>query len=451
MTIETIVAIATPPGQGGVGIIRISGPLAYWIAEKITRITLIARTAHFCRFYKASNEILDEGIALYFNRPHSFTGEDVVELQGHGGPVVLDCLLQQVTEYGARLARPGEFSERAFLNGKMDLTQAEAVADLITASSQQAAKSAVRSLCGEFSQQIKTLLEQLIQLRMYVEAAIDFPEEEINFLTDGHVLKNLEKIQVQVQAVKRSAKQGTLLRDGMTVVLTGKPNVGKSSLLNALSGEATAIVTQIPGTTRDLLKEKINIDGMPLHVIDTAGLRDSQDIIEQEGINRAKTAISTADEIIYIIDANEEMDLNELIENHFSGIDCDRSIITVIKNKIDLVAKKPMIIKESGHDIIYLSAKNKEGIDLVREHLKKKMGYQLNIEGVFIARRRHLQALEKAEHHLQIGYQQLTKYNAGEFLAEELRITQQALGEITGDFTTEDLLGKIFSTFCIGK
>lgn len=451
MTAETIAAIATPPGIGGVGIIRVSGPLALSIAEQITHLTPKPRQAHFCRFYSEQDEILDEGLALYFANPNSFTGEDVLELQGHGGPLVLDRVLQRVLQCGARLANPGEFSERAFLNGKLDLTQAEAVADLIEASSEQAVRSAVRSLCGEFSQQVRELVEALIQLRLYVEAAIDFPEEEIDFLSDGHVLGQLEAIQTKLDQVKSSAKQGSLLRDGMQVVLTGKPNVGKSSLLNALSGEQTAIVTQVAGTTRDVLKQQINIDGMPLHLIDTAGLRDSDDLVEQEGINRAKQAIQQADEIILLLEASEEGDLKELVAQHFADIECDLAAVTVIKNKIDVVDKAPQVVEEQGHRVIYLSAKQQLGIEQLREHLKQKMGYQQTMEGVFIARRRHLQALELANEHLVLGHEQLVKANAGEFLAEELRLAQQALGEITGEFTTEDLLGRIFSSFCIGK
>ncbi len=451
MTAETIAAIATPPGIGGVGIVRVSGPLTLSIAEQITDLIPIPRQAHFCRFYSEEKEILDEGLALYFSGPNSFTGEDVLELQGHGGPLVLDRLLQRVLQCGARLAKPGEFSERAFLNGKLDLAQAEAVADLIEASSEQAVRSAVRSLCGEFSKQVKELVEALIQLRLYVEAAIDFPEEEIDFLSDGHVLAQLEAIQEKLAKVKVSAKQGSLLRDGMNVVLTGKPNVGKSSLLNALSGEQTAIVTQIAGTTRDVLKEQINIDGMPLHLIDTAGLRTSEDLVEQEGINRAKQAISKADEIILIVDADEKSDLKKLIEKNFSEIDCDLSSVTVIKNKIDLTKDKPRLAEEQGHTVIYLSAKQEQGIDLLKQHLKERMGYKQTMEGVFIARRRHLQALDLAAEHLTLGQEQLVSADAGEFLAEELRLAQQALGEITGEFTTEDLLGRIFSSFCIGK
>jgi tRNA modification GTPase len=449
---DTIAAIATPPGKGGVGIIRVSGPQVINIAKAILSpsIQLKERAALFSKFYNAEQELLDEGLAIYFKNPNSFTGEDVLELQGHGGPVILDCLLKRVIELGARLARPGEFSERAFLNDKMDLAQAEAVADLIDASSQQAAKSAVKSLCGEFSKKIQSLVEQLIHLRMYVEAAIDFPEEEIDFLSDGKVSSALDEINQELTQVKDSAKQGSLLREGMTVVITGKPNVGKSSLLNALSGEESAIVTQIAGTTRDVLKEKITIDGMPLHVIDTAGIRESDDLVEQEGINRAKKAVQEADEILFLTEASNHNLEKELAE-HFKNLDCDLDRITVIKNKIDLTTEKAREEQQDQHAVIYLSAKQQQGIEILKQHLKQKIGFKENAEGVFIARRRHLTALEQAEQFLKNGTQQLQEHKAGELLAEDLRQAQQALSEITGEFTSDDLLGRIFSSFCIGK
>ncbi|OGT30049.1 MAG: tRNA uridine-5-carboxymethylaminomethyl(34) synthesis GTPase MnmE [Gammaproteobacteria bacterium RIFCSPHIGHO2_12_FULL_35_23] len=449
---ETIAAIATPPGRGGVGIVRVSGPQAAKIAKAILKTVPPIKTAFFSKFYSENDEVLDEGIALFFQNPHSFTGEDVLELQGHGGPIILDSLLKQVIHLGARLARPGEFSERAFLNDKIDLTQAEAVADLIDAATEQAAKSAVRSLCGEFSQKIKLLVEEVIHLRMYVEAAIDFPEEEIDFLADKFIAETLNKIIAELAEIRKSAKQGAILREGMTVVIAGKPNVGKSSLLNALSGIEAAIVSQIAGTTRDVLKEKINIDGMPLHIIDTAGLRESEDVIEQEGIKRAKQAIAQADEILLLMDATENnLSINESLATYFKGLSYDLAKVTVIKNKIDKTKFTAGIKTENDFLVIYLSAKEKIGLALLKEHLKEKVGYQAEAEGIFMARRRHLEALTIAANHLQQGRKQLTEYKAGDFLAEELRLTQQALNEITGEFTNEDLLTRIFSSFCIGK
>jgi tRNA modification GTPase len=448
---DTITAIATPPGKGGVGVIRISGPLTKSISESILHQIPEPRKALFTPFYCENNEILDEGIALFFKGPNSFTGEDVLELQGHGGPVILDRIIKTLLNIGARLARPGEFSERAFTNDKMDLAQAEAVADLIDASSEQAAQSAMRSLQGEFSNKINELVESLIALRIYVEAAIDFPEEEIDFLSDGKVLNQLNEIIENLTKVKISAKQGAILRDGMTVVIAGKPNAGKSSLLNALSGKLSAIVTEIEGTTRDILKEYINIDGMPLHIIDTAGLRESNDVIEQEGIKRALKAIENADEVLLMVDASKEKPINKALIESLLPKDCLSKPITIIKNKIDLINEKERIVNEDNHEVIYLSAKNNQGIDLLKNHMKEKMGYNADNEGVFIARRRHLDAINRAEKSLDQGYNQLTKNKAGELLAEELKQAQNALSEITGEFTSDDLLGKIFSSFCIGK
>lgn len=445
---DTIAAIATPPGRGGIGIIRISGPQAKIIGESITQKKLTAGKILYSNFYNQASEILDQGLVLFFQAPHSFTGEDVVELQGHGGPIILDCILGSIIEKGACLAQAGEFSKRAFLNDKIDLTQAEAIADLIDASSVQAAKSASKSLQGEFSKQIKELVEQLIHLRIYVEAAIDFPEEEIDFLADGKIQSQLEQVIHRLQEVKNCAKQGNILREGMTVVIAGKPNAGKSSLLNALSESEVAIVTDIAGTTRDILKEYIQIDGMPLHIIDTAGLRESDDIVEQEGIRRAWLAIEEADEVLLMIDNQEHASLQftEWQEKFKS-----KQSLTIVKNKIDLTQDSAKIIEENGIETIYLSAKHKIGIDLLKQHLKKKMGYKENTEGVFIARKRHLIALQQAAEALDKGLHQLLVFRAGEFLAEELRLAQLALSEITGEFTSDDLLGRIFSSFCIGK
>ena len=449
---DTIAAIATPPGKGGVGIIRVSGPKAEEIGQRILgKKDLKPRYAHYGSFLEASTEgpkTLDQGIALYFPGPNSFTGEDVLELQGHGGPVILDCLLREVISAGARMARPGEFSERAFLNNKIDLAQAEAIADLIDSASEQAARQALRSLEGEFSKEINLLVEAITQLRIYVEAAIDFPEEEIDFISDGRVSSELSLIKQNLERVFASAKQGSILREGMTVVIAGKPNAGKSSLLNALAGRESAIVTNIAGTTRDVLRENILIDGMPLHIIDTAGLRDSDDLVEQEGIKRAWAEIAKADRILLVIDSQQTS-----VDNHEIPADLQPFIgqnkLSIVYNKCDL----------SGHEIaidnsdvcrIYLSAKHADGIDLLREHLKSCVGFN-DGDTTFIARRRHIEALTKGREHIHSGEQQLIHYNAGELLAEELRLAQHALAEITGEFSSDDLLGRIFSSFCIGK
>jgi tRNA modification GTPase len=442
---DTIAAIATPPGRGGIGIIRISGLQTHAIAKNILGFVPQPRFAAHAVFRDQDNNAIDDGIALFFPNPNSFTGEDVLELQGHGGPVVQDCLLRHVLQCGARLAKPGEFSERAFLNDRLDLAQAEAIADLIDAASEQAARAAVRSLQGEFSRHIQQLVEKLIHLRIYVEAAIDFPEEEIDFLSDGKVKQELKNILQELQTVLSTAQQGSLLREGMTVVIAGKPNAGKSSLLNTLSGRDTAIVTDIPGTTRDVLREMIQIDGMPLHIIDTAGLRNSTDQVEREGVRRALAEIEKADRILLVVDDQDSEKESHPIFNY------NKKHLTVIHNKIDITDKPAAISEENGITTIYLSAKTNAGIELLREHLKKCMGFNSQVEGNFIARRRHLDALHRAEQYLLNGEQQLTSHKAGELLAEDLRLAQQALSEITGEFTADDLLGKIFSSFCIGK
>lgn len=453
MSRDTIAAIATAQGRGGVGIVRVSGQLAKTIAQQMTGRELTPRYAHYGPFYADQQQALDEGLALYFAGPNSFTGEDVLELQGHGGPVVLDMLLQRCVELGARLARPGEFSERAFLNDKLDLAQAEAIADLIEASSTQAARNALRSLQGVFSQRVNALTEQLIALRIYVEAAIDFPEEEIDFLADGHILKLLTDVQAELKEVVREAGQGALLRDGMSVVIAGRPNAGKSSLLNSLAGYEAAIVTDIEGTTRDILREHIHIDGMPLHVTDTAGLRATADQVEKIGVERALKAISEADRILLVVDANsaEASDPFALWPEFLDSTPHPEKV-TLIRNKVDLSAEPvEMHSNADGHVTINLCARNGDGVELLREHLKNCMGYSQTIESSFSARRRHLDALRQAEDYLENGYQQLTQASAGELLAEDLRMAQQALGEITGEFTADDLLGRIFSSFCIGK
>jgi tRNA modification GTPase len=451
---ETIAAIATAQGRGGVGIVRISGPLASAAAQAFTARALTPRHAHYGAFRDAAGEVIDEGLAIYFPGPNSFTGEDVLELQGHGGPVVLDMLLQRCVEMGCRLARPGEFSERAFLNDKLDLAQAEAIADLIEASSAQAARNALRSLQGAFSRRVDNLTEKLIGLRIYVEAAIDFPEEEIDFLADGHVLGLLDNVRAELSTVLKEAGQGALLRDGMNVVIAGRPNAGKSSLLNLLAGREAAIVTAIAGTTRDILREHIHIDGMPLHVIDTAGLRDTEDHVEKIGVERALKAIGEADRVLLVVDATApEANDPFALWPEFLEQRPDAAKVTLIRNKADLTGEAISLHEsDDGHVTISLSAKAEgAGLELLREHLKACMGYEQTAESSFSARRRHLEALRQACGYLDHGREQLTVAGAGELLAEDLRHAQQALGEITGAFSSDDLLGRIFSSFCIGK
>ncbi|KAF7767804.1 tRNA modification GTPase [Pseudoalteromonas citrea] len=452
-TQDTIVAQATAPGRGGVGIIRVSGTLATLVAEQIVGKCPKTRYAEYLPFNTLQGEQLDQGIALYFAGPNSFTGEDVLELQGHGGPVVIDMLLKEICQIsGVRLAQPGEFSERAFLNDKMDLTQAEAIADLINATSEQAAKSALHSLQGDFSNHINTLVEKVIHLRMYVEAAIDFPDEEIDFLSDGKVSGDLNAIIDQLNEVRKQAKQGSIMREGMRVVIAGRPNAGKSSLLNALAGREAAIVTDIAGTTRDVLREHIHIDGMPLHIIDTAGLRDSPDKVEQIGIERAWDEISQADHVLFMVDGTDTDHTDPMqIWPEFMARLPQGMAVTVVRNKVDLSQEAVGMCQQGDYPVLRLSAKNTDGIDLLRDHLKACIGFQGATEGGFMARRRHLDALERSAEHLDIGKTQLEMHIAGEILAEELRLTQQYLNEITGEFTSDDLLGKIFSSFCIGK
>ncbi|MEJ2043418.1 MAG: tRNA uridine-5-carboxymethylaminomethyl(34) synthesis GTPase MnmE [Reinekea sp.] len=448
---DTIAAVATPPGRGGVGVLRVSGKDAGNIAQQILKLKPKPRYAHYGPFFNSNNEVIDEGIALFFPGPHSFTGEDVFELQGHGGPIIMELLLEQLINQGCRIARPGEFSERAFLNDKLDLTQAEAIADLIDATSKEAARSAVRSLQGDFSKAISILVEQLIQLRIYVEAAIDFPEEEIDFLTDGKVENDLTDIICQLQVVFKAANQGSLIREGMTVVIAGRPNAGKSSLLNALAGQDRAIVTDIAGTTRDVLKEHIHIDGMPLHIIDTAGLRDAPDAIEKIGVERAWQEIGQADRILLMVDASETVATDpKVIWPEFMDKLPANSHITVIRNKIDKTGEE-VGFEMFETPVIRISAKENEGIGILREHLKRLMGFEGLHESGFIARKRHLEALNKAQSALDSGLCQLRNSAAGELLAEDLRAAQQFLNEITGEFSSDDLLGRIFGSFCIGK
>jgi tRNA modification GTPase len=445
---ETIAAVATPFGRGGIGIVRISGPHVRTLAEGVLGGVPSPRYATHCRFLDVDGCTIDEGIALFFPAPHSFTGEDVLELHGHGGPVVIDLVLKRVVQLGARLARPGEYSERAFLNGKLDLAQAEAIADLIDSSTAQAARSAVRSLQGELSTRVKALVEALIHLRMYVESAIDFPEEEIDFLADARVSTQLQDIRQALADLQLMAQQGCLLREGMTMVIAGLPNAGKSSLMNRLAARESAIVTETPGTTRDILREYISIDGMPLHIIDTAGLREAYDDAEREGVRRAWEAIHRADRVLLVVD--DCMGVTRTEQDILKRLECHPPL-TVIRNKIDLTGQAPGVSDMELGPCIALSAKTGEGMDLLKTHLKSVMGYQSTAEGTFIARRRHLEALRRAGEFLEEGNIQLREWGAGELLAEDLRQAQQALSEITGEFTTEDLLEQIFATFCIGK
>lgn len=451
---DTIAAIATAPGQSGVGIVRVSGPAAAAIAQQMLSFKPKPRYAYYGPFLDTNGELIDEGIGLFFPNPHSFTGEDVLELQGHGGTVILDLLLRTVCELGARLARPGEFSERAFLNDKLDLTQAEAIADLIESSSEQAARCAVRSLQGVFSRRIDALVEAVTHLRIYVEAAIDFPEEEIDFLADGKVANDLRAIMADLDVILAEAQQGTILRDGMKVVIAGRPNAGKSSLLNALAGREAAIVTAVEGTTRDVLREHIHIDGMPLHIIDTAGLRDSPDEVEQIGIARAWEEIRQADRILLMVDATTTRDTepHRLWPDFIDQLP-QSAPLTVIRNKVDLTDEPVGMEQPSANaaPVIRIAARSADGLEVLRDHLKQCMGFASTTEGGFIARRRHLDALERAQDFMRQGEEQLRGFGAGELLAEDLRAAQDALGEITGAMTPDELLGKIFSSFCIGK
>ena len=460
---DTICAIATAPGRSGVGIVRISGPLSLSISKKILGFSPTPRHAHFCNFLDATEMNIDQGIALFFSAPNSFTGEDVLELQGHGGTYVLRELLDCALQRGARLANPGEFSERAFLNNKIDLLQAEAIADLIESTSKQAAKSALRTLQGEFSNKILNLVRLLIDARVHIEATIDFSDEDIDFVSDNKVGDSLSAILESITATLTQAKQGALLREGINVVIAGKPNAGKSSLLNALSGMDSAIVTDIPGTTRDLLSEEINIDGLPIHIIDTAGIRISDDVVEQEGLRRAQLAMEQADQLLLIVDKSElEQDVEKLLAplvlltgKSIKELEYLQNT-TVIYNKIDLLnSEVPSLSTVNYLDYsiptLSLSAKECVGIDLLRSYIKEAIGFKATEEGVFIARERHLTALNNAKKLVESALALLATQSSLELIAEDLRFAQVQLGAITGEFTSDDLLGEIFSNFCVGK
>ena len=446
---DTIVAAATPPGRGGVGIVRVSGPKAPELAAVMLGELPVARQATFARFLDAQRDPIDAGLALFFPAPHSYTGEHVLELHGHGGPLVMEALVARALELGARRAQPGEFTQRAFLNDKLDLAQAEAIADLIDAGSREAARAAMRSLQGEFSAMVRGLTEAVIELRTYVEAAIDFPEEEIDFLADRQLAERFQGVRAHFAGVLQSAQQGRLLREGMTVVIAGRPNAGKSSLLNRLAGYDAAIVTPIPGTTRDVVRERIHVDGMPLHVLDTAGLREGGDMVEEEGMRRARSEMQRADRVLFVIDALADPGAAAYREQR-SRLPADVPV-TLVFNKCDLGVGLRPADSASRPPRLHLSALSGVGLPELRAHLKACMGYQTIDGGAISARRRHLDALARARAHAEEAERQLAESRAGELVAEELRAAQQALAEITGEFTSDDLLGRIFAGFCIGK
>lgn len=444
-TDETIVAIATASGAGGIGVVRISGSLSQFIATKILGACPLPRHAAYLSFCDEHQQLIDRGIAIYYQNPHSYTGEDVLELQAHGGTALMQLLLARCIQLGARQAEPGEFTKRAYLNDKIDLAQAEAVADVISASTAEAARSAVRSLSGEFSNSINLVLDRLINLRMYVEACLDFPEEEIDFITEGKVAEKLAEIIQEVKSVFAKARQGSLLREGMHIVLVGQPNVGKSSLMNQLSGEEVAIVTPIAGTTRDTIKSTIQINGLPLHIMDTAGLRDTDDEIEKIGIIRTYQALQNAQVALLLVDAaNGIGEIEKIVLNRLP----QETNKIWVHNKIDATRESAKITEIAGETHIYLSAKTGDGVVLLKQQLLNIAGYQQNSEGIFMARARHLNALERVDNHLSIAAKQI---NAAELVAEELKLAQEALSSITGEFTPDDLLAEIFSKFCIGK
>ena len=439
---DTIAAVATASGRGSVGIVRVSGNRAGAVAERLLGCVPEPRHAALHWFRDAAGDLIDRGLALYFPGPDSYTGEDVLELHGHGGSVVLDLILSAVLASGARLADPGEFSRRAFVNGKMDLAQAEAVADLIDSASRAGARAAARSLRGAFSERLHDLVARLTSLRVHVEAAIDFPEEEIDFLADPELKARIDDIEAYFDDVTAAVNRGRRLRDGLVIVIAGPPNVGKSSLLNRLAGAEAAIVTDIAGTTRDVLREDIQIEGLPLRIVDTAGLHDSADPVEAEGIRRARAAMVHADRVLWIQDATSPAPPPD---------DLPDRPLTVVCNKIDLVGGLSAGVETGEIDRISVSALTGEGMDVLADYLKHLAGFDDVVEGELIARRRHLDAIDRAHRHLRQGIAEFRDHAAGEIMAEELRLAQHALGEITGRVTSDDLLGEIFSSFCIGK
>jgi tRNA modification GTPase len=448
---DTIAAIATAPGRGAVGVIRVSGADVPQIAVGILGELPKPRLARLARFLDAQSASIDEGLALYFPAPASYTGEPVLEIQGHGGVVVLDLLLKRLLELGCRMARPGEFSERAFLNGKIDVAQAEAIADLIEAGSAAAARAAVRSMQGEFSARVADLNAGITSLRAYVEAAIDFPDEEIDFLSGGALSGRLAAVFAGFASVSAAAAQGALLREGLNVVIAGKPNAGKSSLMNQLARDEVAIVTDVPGTTRDVLRRQVQLDGLPLNLIDTAGLRSVDDVVEAEGVRRAKGEIARADRVLYIVDAGAAdhpgfEGWTPDLESLPAGIP-----VTLVFNKIDVAGLPARVDEAAVPPRVFLSARTGSGVDLLRAHLQTRAGYAACESGALAARRRHLHALQRARQHVQSAANTLSSTRAFELFAEDLRLAQRALGEITGEFTSEDLLGEIFGSFCIGK
>ncbi len=438
---DTIAAVATPPGRGGIGVVRASGPTVPAIAQAIIGELPTPRNAVYRSFLDADGNLIDRGIALFFPAPSSFTGEDILELQGHGGPIVMQMLIQRVLELGARPAHPGEFSQRAFLNERIDLAQAEAIADLIDSGTAQAARCALRTLDGELSRQTHTLSERLVELRAFVEAALDFPDEEIDFLGDSDVRERIAALLADLHELQSTAHTGRLLRDGIHLVILGPPNAGKSSLLNCLAGVETAIVTDVPGTTRDLVREAIDIDGIPIHLVDTAGLRDSSDPAEREGVRRAHREAQRADQILLVLDdTNTSPPLEQSMVSQLSTLAQPELPLTIVRNKIDLSRERARLENEDGRWRIHLSARTGDGVELLRQHIKDNAGLALATEGVCMARARHIEALDSANTSIEEAMRQLLVCNAGELVAEELRLAHMALAEITGEFTTEDLL-----------
>jgi len=442
---DTIAAIATPPGAGGIGVVRVSGPQARAIAAALAGINPKPRIVHFAAFRDDAGSVLDRGLAVFFQAPRSFTGEDVLEVHAHGSPVVLDLLLRRIYALGARPARAGEFSERAFLNGKIDLAQAEAIADLIASGSESAARAALRSLEGDFSHAVRRVFEALVRLRAWLEAALDFPEEEIDFLSAPQLTSELAELRAQTDALLAGARRGVVLRDGLHVVIVGRPNAGKSSLLNALAQSERAIVAAIPGTTRDVLRESVNLDGIALTLVDTAGLRDSADLVEREGMRRARQELAQADVAILVSDSAHAAADRALLAECVVG-----ATRVIVHNKIDLSGEPARRGIAAGEVQLWLSAHSGTGMDLLRAELARLAGRGDGAQGAFSARARHVLALSQVAQHLEAAATQLQQ-RSGELAAEELRQAQLRLSEITGEFTGDDLLGKIFSTFCIGK